>query len=140
VEGKSVMAKKLKVSTKLYRWADFLEKLPPEKLRMQTWISEVNDKATCGTVCCAAGWLPKVFPRSARNLWWRIDGIYPGITFLPERAIGFLGITEDEFEHIAYPLEYWKEDTDENFDKRIPKSRVVARIRKLAREYEKKGE
>ena len=41
----------------------FLERLPPSKFNFTSYFYEV-DENECGTVCCAVGWLPKVFPRA----------------------------------------------------------------------------
>ena len=50
---------------RLLRLAAFLDTLPREKFDFRRWISE-KDSRGCGTVCCAIGWTPVVFPRLAR--------------------------------------------------------------------------
>ncbi len=47
---------------RLLKWADFLEELPAEQFNLQYW------RKDCGTVACAAGWLPTIFPRH-----WKVD-------------------------------------------------------------------
>jgi hypothetical protein len=50
---------------KLLKLCDFLDTLPPEKFNY--------DK--CGTVCCAVGWLPKLFPDDWEWLKYNADGV-----------------------------------------------------------------
>lgn len=47
---------------RLTKLANFLEKLEPEKFDYGHFVREHADN--CGTVCCAAGWLPKVDPEN----------------------------------------------------------------------------
>lgn len=47
---------------RLLKLCDFLEKLPPKKFNFATTLSEEE----CGTVGCAIGWTPMVFPRSIK--------------------------------------------------------------------------
>lgn len=42
---------------RLLTWADFLDNLHHRKFSLELWANE------CGTVACAAGWLPTIFPR-----------------------------------------------------------------------------
>lgn len=50
---------------RLLKLAAFLVQLKPEKFNYRYWVSEKDSKG-CGTVCCAGGWCPVVFPR-----YWR---------------------------------------------------------------------
>ena len=59
---------------RLLKIADFLEELPPEKFNFRDYVSE--SKNDCGTVCCAIGWLPKIFPE---DFYW-INPNYKFIT------------------------------------------------------------
>lgn len=43
----------------------FLENLEPKRFYFNTVVSQVDEKG-CGTVCCAIGWTPAVFPRLAK--------------------------------------------------------------------------
>lgn len=54
---------------RLKQWIDFLHNLPDEKFDYDLWVSETDGHA-CGTVCCAAGWLPAVDPE---NWQWQDD-------------------------------------------------------------------
>lgn len=47
---------------RLLKLAEFLDTLKPEKFNFNDIVSESKD--SCGTVCCAVGWCPTVFPRS----------------------------------------------------------------------------
>lgn len=42
--------------------ADFLDRLDPEKFYFGLTVSEWSQGANCGTVCCAIGWTPQLFP------------------------------------------------------------------------------
>lgn len=50
---------------RLEKLATFLDVLPPKKFWFGTLISDMDSKG-CGTVCCAIGWTPKVFPELVR--------------------------------------------------------------------------
>lgn len=64
---------------RLRKLADFLDTLPREKFDFH--IVCRRDKPSCGTVGCAMGWTPKVFPRLIKwvPLEWRDDmyGVRP---------------------------------------------------------------
>ena len=47
---------------KLRQLIEFIRELPDEKFDFSRIVKEV-DEHQCGTVCCAAGWLPKAFPQ-----------------------------------------------------------------------------
>lgn len=49
---------------RLLKLASFLEKLPPESFNIKNWVTKMPDENGCGTVACAIGWCPVVFPRS----------------------------------------------------------------------------
>lgn len=74
---------------RLLKLADFLQTLPPEKFSLFGYVQE--SIGGCGTVCCAIGWLPKLFPESWR---WREDGNYPiGSSYNAfDSAMKFFGI------------------------------------------------
>lgn len=50
-------------TARLLKLASFLQKLKPEKFDIDRVVEEWDEKKHCGTVCCAAGWTPAVFPR-----------------------------------------------------------------------------
>lgn len=47
--------------TKLLKLVDFLKNLSPDKFDFSEVVTEC-DYNNCGTVCCAIGWLPAIFP------------------------------------------------------------------------------
>ena len=52
------------------RWTKlltFLRQLPRKKFDFDKWVAEKENE--CGTVCCAAGWLPVIDPK---NWKWRV--------------------------------------------------------------------
>jgi hypothetical protein len=52
---------------RLHKLAAFLDTLDNKDFDYSTYVSELDDG--CGTVCCAVGWLPKLFPED-----WRWTG------------------------------------------------------------------
>jgi hypothetical protein len=123
--------KKLTHFEKLTRWADFLEKLPPEKFNINNWVSKHENG--CGTVCCAAGWLPVVFPASCGSAWVeRLAFTYTGeeykqFEFGVRIVEDFLGLHFDDFDYITSPAEY-------ELDKPSPQI-VAQRIREVVEAY-----
>jgi hypothetical protein len=55
----------------LIKMVDFLKALPPEKFYFGKVVAEFDLEHRCGTVCCAVGWMPKVFPDLVR---WNNSG------------------------------------------------------------------
>jgi hypothetical protein len=49
---------------RLLKLARFLEKLPARKFDFASVVSRARNG--CGSVCCAVGWLPAVFPKLAK--------------------------------------------------------------------------
>ncbi len=47
---------------RLLKLASFLEKLPKKKFDFNHCVLKRNQKG-CGTVCCAIGWTPAIFPK-----------------------------------------------------------------------------
>lgn len=48
---------------RLQKLHDFLIKLPEKKFDFSSYVTKTDDKG-CGTICCAAGWLPRVDPKN----------------------------------------------------------------------------
>lgn len=46
---------------RLRQLIEFIRELPDDKFDFSTLVSKL-DENECGTVCCAAGWLPAAFP------------------------------------------------------------------------------
>lgn len=65
------MALTIKVANaRLRKLAAFLYKLPPEKFYFGNYVLKAENG--CGTVCCAIGWLPRVFPED----WHWVRSVY----------------------------------------------------------------
>jgi len=47
---------------------DFLVALPERKFHFGSYVNEEDEELSCGTVCCAVGWMPNVDPK---NWKWR---------------------------------------------------------------------
>lgn len=50
-----------------------MENLAAEKFNIRNWITE--GERDCGSVCCAIGWFPKIFPRTFKWASWSIKKI-----------------------------------------------------------------
>lgn len=84
---------------RLNKLADFLDKLPSTQFNISTWVSRQDDEHKCGTVCCAIGWCPKVFPKQWKWSWYfypypspRADGEFPNRSAF-DTASDFFGIS-----------------------------------------------
>lgn len=93
------MALHKKYRDRMNKLADFLSTLPRRKFRMEDWVSEADDHK-CGTVCCAVGWAPAVFPRHWK--WGRIDArVFPelrsarGLSYPAQDVENFFGVPPD---------------------------------------------
>lgn len=65
---------KIKIgNARLLKLCAFLDTLPPEKFHYRCVVKEArrHRKHICGTVCCAWGWTPRVFPKLVK---WDDDG------------------------------------------------------------------
>ena len=47
---------------RLLKLADFLQELPKDKFDFTSVVEEYDRENECGTLCCAIGWTPAVFP------------------------------------------------------------------------------
>lgn len=92
---------------------NFLSCLPSENLRMTVWVTTLDRKYTCNSVCCAVGWLPKIDPRN----WKWTDSGWPlpqfksytdvGRIATPyEHAAQYFGISNGEAERLFSPFYY----------------------------------
>ena len=86
---------------RLLRLAKFLEKLPRRKFDFAELVADTEKRhgKDCGTVCCAVGWTPAVFPKLIS--WSRI--LSEGGTILVGRDLfgGQGGIVDREFVNAA---------------------------------------
>lgn len=57
---------------RLRKLSRFLKTLPPDKFDIAKWVSvsDIQKHERCGTVCCAWGWAPKLWPGLVK---WRFD-------------------------------------------------------------------
>lgn len=60
--------------SKLLKLARFLAKLPSKKFNFNTVVDVYNAKRECGSVCCAVGWCPSVFPKEVH---WVVTDLWP---------------------------------------------------------------
>jgi hypothetical protein len=127
---------------KLLKLAAYLDNLSPKKFNIGSWVRECDEtKNKCGTVACAFGWCPVIFPRS--NVKWTKDKDWLGDikytnkngTFYDmEAASEFFGIDYEYAKQIfmgtSYP-EYHQNGKDFYIkgSKGITPKRVARRIR-----------
>lgn len=122
---------------RLLKLAAFLDKLPPKQFDLGTYVKSTENG--CGTVCCAIGWCPKVFPahwvwnaRSIAGLSLKScdsgDALYFGGM---DAAAKFFGIELRDAEHLfaydpcAGPYSRFASWTN------VPPKRVAEEIRKF---------
>lgn len=113
----------MKISKKgikrLKKLAHFLETVHPSKFNLGVWVRGTNPQkmseeptkeGTCGTVACAVGWLPKLFPQS-----WKWDNVLGVVkmkknTLQSQDALGasakFFGISVTEAENLFLSHNY----------------------------------
>lgn len=48
--------------SRLLKMIQFLKELPEDKFDFSDVVSKYDDENKCGTVCCAIGWTPIIFP------------------------------------------------------------------------------
>jgi hypothetical protein len=59
---------------RLLKLADFLDELDDSKFNFSHVIEKYDTENNCGTVCCAMGWVPVVFPDIVK--WCGGDDVY----------------------------------------------------------------
>lgn len=126
---------------RLLKLAAFLDTLPRAKFDFSIIARQdglpflkalkAGDKA-CGTVACAVGWMPAVFPRAFR---WDTGGtVYPknlsGVTGLDLYAAGqFFGLPDNDINYLFTP------DSSGLREKATPKQ-VARHIRRYVQDHE----
>lgn len=80
---------------RFYELAVFLEDLKPSKFDYRRIVSRWNKDTTCGTVCCAIGWLPVVFPK---KFSWDMS-----VLRIAQPLLEFFGISRKEAEALFLP-------------------------------------
>lgn len=76
---------------RMLKLIDFLMKLEPEKFDFNDVVADW-DENLCGTVCCAVGWFPEIFP----NYAYYIESSVPGVA-----QISIDGVNEAYFANAA---------------------------------------
>lgn len=85
---------------------EFLWQLPAEKFNFRREV-EKHDERNCGTVCCAIGWTPVVFPELVE--WHMLNvSLYTrrkkeSIDSPHGVANGLFGLNENEFDYLFQP-------------------------------------
>jgi hypothetical protein len=54
---------------RLQKLLDFLKGLKSNQFDYSKYIADTNEEGNCGTVCCAAGWVPEVFKEESPFTW-----------------------------------------------------------------------
>lgn len=103
---------------RLLKLAEFLENLPTKKFNFGEIVEKFDQKNKCGTICCAVGWCPTVFPRDwtwvkdkydPTKAWAylksEINANIEGLKYLDwsESASKFFGISLYEADDLFYP-------------------------------------
>lgn len=63
--------KKMTNYKRLNKLADFLDTLPNKKFDFDWVVGDYDRELQCGSVCCAMGWTPRVFPKLVE--WFEHD-------------------------------------------------------------------
>lgn len=95
---------------RLLKLADFIEGVKPKMFD----IGYIAQKLDCGTVCCAIGYLPQVFPRHFKygvDDYLHEDVIFISLKKRPDiwddaAAADFFGLTSNEIEYLFMPQQY----------------------------------
>lgn len=79
----------------------FLRKLEPDKFYFPTVIKEHDSTSgtVCGTVCCAIGWFPKIFPD---DFIWLPD--YRGSITIKNKHCNLNGVFYDIAKYLEIPM------------------------------------
>lgn len=94
--------------------SEFKEQISPEQFGFKRFVTEWDEENNCGTVCCIAGWFPKLFPNS--GFYWEKDdqNLHTETGLSVERhLIELLGLTTEEIDYLFYGAsEYFDEVLD----------------------------
>jgi len=94
----------------------FLNNLDDKRFNFQQVISKFNKEHNCGTVCCAIGWFPKIFPE---RIGYTFNGDVASLSIdghvddYPSIASELLDIPELHCQGLFTP---WDEDYEEDYD------------------------
>lgn len=93
---------------------EFLKTLNNDQFDYSQFVAIYDHKQQCGTVCCAAGWLPKVFPQEWELAFDGVRWIPAMPNFGPDQEIEdtlahFFGMTSIEVNALFYG-DYYAQD------------------------------
>lgn len=89
---------------RLLKLAKFLEKLNPKNFNFEHIVAEISptgpkySKVNCGTVCCAVGWCPTVFPNTFEWIAEKADSTW-GYTY--RYTVGDKSLSSTSWEDIV---------------------------------------
>lgn len=114
---------------RLLKVANFLDQLKESEFDFDSYVAEDDGKG-CGTVCCAIGWLPKLFPDSWK---WYLDSYW---NILCPRLIDSNFIREFEatavfFEITGNEANYLFDPNDSGLGRHAKPAQVANHIRKF---------
>ena len=107
---------------RLLKLADFLDTLKRKQFDYSDYVTEYDYKNKCGTVCCAIGWCPAVFPEDWR---WR-RGVFVNSVGTKNGSTrhDWFGLSLSEFEYLFCP-------GDSGLPSNATPKRVAKHIRKF---------
>lgn len=100
---------------RLEKLCQFLDTLPGPKFDFTYYVSKRDARTGCGTVCCAIGWCPAVFPDEWR---WAQRGavVERGVPYHTnsqnplDQACSFFGLSQEDSYRAFLP---WKDTSEE---------------------------
>lgn len=134
---------------RLTRLANYIDNLDKTQFYFGAFIEKFDENNSCGTMCCAAGWLPILYPNAFK---WQYNKL-SGTTFLGFNPaenewflvlytplVKFFGISVELTEHLFYPGRQtlaWTKD-NQNFSAKITNKEWAEECRRII-EMIKKG-
>lgn len=117
---------------RLEKLAVLLDELPSSKWNFSLLVSEMNYTHNCGSVCCAIGWTPKLFPRMVE--WYRGDGvrIKNGDAGLFSVSNHLFGMSHSQSLGLFVPKDNWDWNPDEC---KLPRNSSAKRVAKEIRKF-----
>lgn len=123
---------------RMLKLADFLDNLPPKKFDFGSFRGE--GAASCGTIGCAIGWMPSVFPRVCKS--WVGEKVEGGYTLSDDvqlyefdEAAEVLDIDVDHCRDLFTPTENLTELKPQFLPVSATPKQVAKRIRQFVEKY-----
>lgn len=88
---------------RLLKLVDFLNNLDEDKFDFEEIVGDYNNELNCGTLCCAIGWLPRVFPNLVE---WSNDASDRLRCVEEEIEEGFQDVAENVFDLCPHEVSY----------------------------------